>query len=153
LSMSGGIYWDSLKMPMEKWIEANKTMDMRLMHISGGYNERQALKARQRIQDLIIDHFGVSEKIKLILRKKLYIVNEWKKVIIDGERHRKVFIQIAEKELENLMNEKSVTTYIESVMNMRMATRLDLNYQKITIEEYFTTIKIIEKNGRKEGAE
>lgn len=138
---------------MELWIEANKTLDMKLLLISGKFDMKEAIKARQKIQDLIIDNFGVSDKLKSIFKKKLWIENEWEKVYSKGERYRIVFIQIAEKELELLENDKEVTTYLESVLNMKMATKMNINYQKMTIEEYFTTIKIIEKHGRSTNSE
>lgn len=138
---------------MELWIEANKTLDMKILLISGKFNLKHALEARQRIQDLIIDNFGVSDKLKSIFKKKLWIETEWEKVYSKGERHRIVFIQIAEKELEILENDKEVTTYLESVLNMKMATKMNIDHQKMSIEEYFTTIKIIEKHGRSTSTE
>lgn len=137
-------------MPMSLWIDVNQKLEFTKMLISGRFDLTQALKHRQIIQDKVIDMFGVSEHIKSIIRKKIWIEKEWEKVLLKGEKHRKVYIEIEEKNLEEMENEKETVTFMESVISMKAVLKYDIDPKKVTIEEYFTTVKFIEKQNKKE---
>lgn len=143
----GGTYYDSIKMPMAKWIEVNTKGKLRLMLIKGVFNIRKAMLARQAIQDEIIDTFGVTSMQRDILKRKIWIEKEYQKMILNNDKSMLVHITIAEKELERIMANTKAPKYMESIISIKAALKYDINPESISIEEYFTTIKHLE-NGR-----
>jgi hypothetical protein len=139
-------------MPMAKWIEFGKHNDLKALHIKGNYNHLHAMEAAKLIRDQIINTFGVPDQTKRLLKIRIEIEKLYIK-LHQGDKVAKTFIAVKEQELEKMLiskNEGNEFTYEEQVAAMIKAGITRSDSQSMSIYEYYTNIKILDKWHKKE---
>jgi len=132
-------------MPIKNWWDFHEKKDVRFLLKTGKKVNRKALKVAEMLQSEFIDVFGIDKGYSEILKKEIEIELLRIKISKTGDKSHQIFIEIAERELEVLtapLKDKKInsnTIHIEKYMGFK------LNSKEITVFEYYSYIKAIEK--------
>lgn len=122
---------------MKNWNDLNKTGDNKYLLKKNKKDDGRGEEAYSELQKSFIAAFGLSDRYKDILKKRLEIVIYGLDKHITGDKTKETFANIAKNELEDMLNQKvpspeKLKIYIEKQLGFR------LNLSKISVYDYFT---------------
>lgn len=139
-------YYNSIdNCPILIWDKITQTGDLKYLLKRGKVTD-SAIKHYENINAQLIDNFGISDKYFDILRLRIKIEQMWLKVIDKDERYLIAQIQPLERELETKMKvDLSKSNIRMSLMAIEKNMSIKLNYNKVTIREFYDYCKFLEE--------
>lgn len=145
-------YYTGIKeMPMYNWIEVFETKSLTPL-LKKGKLCKLAEKAYEKIQDELIDNFGVNNDFLRMLKLKAQIELMYSAQIETKDKSNQLFIEIKEIELKELEAAQTKGDIYESIIAIEEHLGFRLDVKKISIFEYYKYSKTIAnrlKHGRK----
>ena len=144
-------------LPQWNWIKIHETGNLGFIKVKSSYRgikdeaTPELEKEWEKIYDEYIDEFGLTESYtemmderkKIAILKNQYVTTE-KRVLLNH-------IRIAEKRLEESLEEKEKNggvDFRESIVLIEKQQGIKIDAKKITVADYNSYIKIINKNGK-----
>ena len=104
-------------MPMYNWISIFEYSDLSFISKTGGMCHR-AEEVYQKLQDQLVNKFGVADDFLQILRNKIKIEQYYYDQITTGDKSNQIFIEILEIENGELKTEHVKADLFEGIMIM-----------------------------------
>lgn len=139
-------YYSSIdNCPILVWDKLTQTGDLKYL-VKRGKLTNSATRHYENINAQLIDNFGISDKYFDILRLRIKIEQMWLKVIDKDERYLIAQIQPLERELEAKMKvDLSKSNIRMSLMAIEKNMSIKLNYNTVTIREFYDYCKFLEE--------
>lgn len=131
-------------MPVNNWINIIETGEFRYLSKYGKICKR-AHAVYDRIQDEIIDTFGVSDEFLMIRRAEIDAELLRCEIVETGDRTRQIFVDLAEQEIEERQKKMTKADVVESVIWIEKELGLKINIKEITVFEYYKYMEFIQK--------
>lgn len=138
------------ELPILKFNKCIKENNLNHLVIEGRYSKDELLPIWEGIQSEIIIEFGVDENYKRFIRLMKMRSKELIRVWIKGEKYRMAFANIY-LERANKIVEKKESNLTENLAIISKAMNSRLPYQEVTVAEYFSYIKLLEKQASQNG--
>jgi len=101
--------------------------------------------AYQKLQDDMIDTFGISEDYKQILNAKIRIERMYAKMFASGDKSQKLLITIEEIELEKLEKAPTKTDLQETLYQIEKIQGVRYPSKEITVYDFYKLYKLVSK--------
>lgn len=130
-------YYLSIKdCPMYNWIRLYEEQDLKYLIKTGRICKRAEI-AYNRLQDQVIDNFGVNEDFLKIIRNKIKIELYYAKQIATGDRSTQAFIDILEIQNNDLASKQTRGDIYELVIAVEKIMGFKINPKKISIYDFY----------------
>jgi len=129
---------------MYAWIQCYEQNDLSYLLKRGKLN-RYAGLAYDRLQDQIIDEFGVNEKYIEILKARIRIEEMYAKQFKTGDTSNQLLIDLAEEELTALEAKQEKGDLFESLAAMEKNMGFRLQLKEVTVYEFYKYSNFISK--------
>lgn len=138
---------------MYNWISIYEENNLSYLSKTGKVCKRVS-KVYERLQDEIMDNFGINEDYLKILKNKIKIELYYAEQIRTKNRSNQAFIDILEIQNEELQTKKTKGDIHESVIMIEQYMGFKFDVKKITVYEFYKysqmlTNKIKHEHGRK----
>ncbi len=140
-------FWDDIwEMPIKIFGRIYDDGNVMLVVRSGKSTREKAVEAWEKINEQIIDEFGVSKEYKMYLNKKAELVY-WMAEELKSENlrtHARTRIEIVKRELENFFKDENVKFgVLMSNLKKFMAQRID---PETTVYEFYCDMKLMNES-------
>ncbi len=145
-------YTDIHEYPVTKYFNINGKKDFKFLLLPGKKKvDRFAAMAFDRINDQIVDEFGVNPEYMAVFEKKIKIEQLYAEQFASGRRTNQVMIEILEEEIKKLEKPKpaSKSSVYDSMIAIEKIMGLKFEFEKISVFEFFTYAKHL--NNRNNG--
>lgn len=130
-------YYTSIKeMPMYNWISIFEFLDLSFLLKEKGELCEHAEYVYKKLQDELVDHFGISEDFLRILQNKSRIESYYADQIITGRKTNQVFIEILEIENEQIDSKKTKSDIFSSIIPIEKYMGFRFDPKVITVFEF-----------------
>lgn len=129
-------YYTSIKeMPMYNWISIFEYYDLKFLLKKGDLCEKAGY-VYQKLQDELVDEFGISEDFLQILRNKLKIESYLADQIITGNKSNQIFIEMLEIDNEEATVKDTKFDLFDSIIPIEKYMGFKFDPKKITVFEF-----------------
>lgn len=136
-------YYKSIKVvPMLNWIELYESNDISQISKTGKVCS-YAGKAYERLQDELIDTFGVNEDFLKIFNNKKRIELLYAHQMETGDRSNGWKIQMLELDNQELANKKTKMDLFESIIAIEKHMGFKINPKELTVFQFYKYSKTI----------
>jgi hypothetical protein len=140
-------YYDSIEtMPVLNWWKIHEENDFKwLLSNEKKKVNRYAQNVFKRVKSEFINEFGIDRKFEQYLDKvwKLELLNI--DMALTGDRSKKIFADILELEINDLLNEEEIKVHNHGVIHIEKYMGFKLDVKKTTVYEFYSYVKEIEK--------
>jgi hypothetical protein len=136
-------YYQSIKeCPMYNWIELYEKSDITQLSKTGKVCKR-AESVYEKLQDEIINEFGINEDFLRILKLKIQIELLYAEQIESGNKSNQIFIDIKEIDCRDLMNKQTKIDLFETIIAIEKSLGFKINPKRLTVFEFYKYQKVI----------
>ncbi len=140
-------YFDINEIPLNKWMEFNKTHDIKLLSKHEATKIRHGYKALESINKSFLKHFGVSKEREREIKEQIALELMWDDYLITKDRKKLVFIEIKEQELKLKQSNLKEIDY-HSLLFYCSKEFGKIDTKNTTVLEFFILIKELDKANR-----
>lgn len=134
---------------MWNWISFSEKGEVKYLLIKGTKIDFAGQIAYQKIQDEMIDTFGVSNEYLQILQAKIRIEKMYAKMLQSGDKSSRLLIEVEEMELAKLESKTTTKTDLqESLFQIEKIQGVRYNPKEITVFDFFKLAKLVSKNNK-----
>lgn len=130
---------------MWNWICFSENGDVQYLLKCGTKTDFAGHIAYQRLQDDMIDTFGISEDYTQILNAKIRIEKMYAKMLSSGDKSQQLLITIEEIELEKLEKMPTKTDLQESLYQIEKIQGVRYPAKEITVYDFYKLAKLVSK--------
>jgi hypothetical protein len=134
-------------LPVWNWWKIHETKDLKYLLKQDKKLTPHADIIFDKIYSEFISIFGVGENYKQYLEKLKEIAIAEIDMVLDKDPAMETFIDIMKVELEEIKNAGSGGTYMDTAIAVEKNMGFKLNTKEISVFEYYSYIKSLEKNG------
>lgn len=125
---------------MFNWVQVISKNDFNYIAKKGKAGKKVKV-AYQKIEDELIDTFGVSDDYKKTLKNNIRIAILRCDVMITGDRTKLIFIERLEQQNKEIEDTQVKGDIYEAIHNLQQRTPYRIDLKLITIFEFYTMIK------------
>jgi hypothetical protein len=141
-------YYQSVEeLPVWNWWKIHETRDLKYLLKQNKKLTLHADAIFDKIYSEFISIFGVGENYKQYLEKLKEIAIAEIDMVLYKDPSMETFIDIMKVELEEIKNANSGGTYMDTAIAVEKSMGFKLNTKEISVKEYYSYIKSLEKNG------
>jgi len=140
-------YLSIRELPLSNWDEFCETSNPVFLSKTGKICKR-VHKVFEKLQDELIDTFGISHDYRKILEIKIKIELLYTKVVIDGDRTRLIFIEKLEQQLEDLEATKPKQSLMQSILQVNQHFNFKIDPKTTTVFEFYNYVKFVSEKGK-----
>lgn len=140
-------YYKSIEeLPVLNWWKLHEENDFKwLLKNSNKKVNRYALNIFKSVKSEFIDTFGIDKKYEDYLNKVWKLEIKKIDIALTGDKSQKIFADILELEIEDLLNTQEIEVHNHGVMHVEKYMGFKLNTKETTVNEFYSYIKEIEK--------
>ena len=140
-------YYKSIEdIPVYNWWKLHEENDFKyLLKDSKNKTNNRAEKVVKSIKDEFINTFGVDKKYEEYLNLVWKLEVKKIEIAITGDRSKKIFADMLEIDIEDLLNEKEVEVHNHGLMHIEKYMGFRLDVKTTTVFEFYSYVKDIEK--------
>lgn len=144
-------YYSSIReLPVSKWAEMDK---LGLKAITKKGNPGKFAKiAYQKIEDEIIDCFGINETYTKILKLRIKIAILKAEVALTEDRTRLIFIERAEQKIQELQEAQPESDIYEAIFHIQRHLPYKIDIQTYTVWQFLNDSKQLSTMLKRNGA-
>lgn len=136
-------YYNGIReMPMYNWVMLYEDKDFTQLSKSGKICKRVAI-VYEKIQDQLVDAFGVNEDLLMVLNNKIRIEILYAEQIETGDKSNQIFIDILEIETIELQSQQTKTDFYQQTFEIQKHVPYRIDLKTITMFDYYTQMRII----------
>jgi hypothetical protein len=140
-------YYKSIEdLPVLNWWKLHEENDFKwLLKDSNKKITKHSIKIFKSIKSEFVEEFGIDRKYEEYLKKvwKLELIKI--DIALSGDKSKKIFADILELEIEDLLNEQETKVHNHGVMHIEKFMGFKLNVKSTTVNEFYSYVKEIEK--------
>jgi hypothetical protein len=145
-------YYKSIEdLPVYNWWKLHEENDFKyLLRDSNKKVNKYSINIFKSIKDEFVNEFGIDRRYEQYLDKvwKLEMYNI--KMALTGDKSDKIFADILEFEIEDLLNEQETKVHNHGVMHIEKYMGFRLDIKTTTVNEFYGYVKEIEKQVKKQ---
>lgn len=135
---------------MYNWISIYEENDLKHLSKNGKICKR-VTGVYERLQDQLMDSFGVNEDYLKILRNKIKIELHYAEQIRTKNRSNQAFIDILEIQNEELQSKKSKGDIYESVIMIEQMMGFKFDVKKISVYDFYKYSQMLSNKIKHDG--
>jgi hypothetical protein len=128
--------------PMYNWVMLYEEKDFSYLSKSGKLCKRVA-NVYEKINDQLIDTFGINEDLLKVLNNKTRIEILYAEQVETGDRSNQIYIDILEIETAEMQSQQTKTDFYQQTFEIQKHVPYRIDLKAITMFEYYTQMKII----------
>ena len=132
---------------MQNWIDVYENEDFTRL-LKHGKLDGFSLVAYEKIQEGIIDAFGISHAYLELLQAKIRIEEMYAKQLKTGDKSNQILIDMAEQEIEKMQITPQKSDLFESIAFIEKFQNFRINSKELTVFEFYKYSQYVSKSLR-----
>jgi hypothetical protein len=136
-------------MPIILWDKLCNENDLKYLLKNGELDDR-AVNIYEKLQDSIIDTFGISDNMQMLLAKKKKAEILYHDILVNGNKFKQLQLNVLESEIEQLEKKQPKGDVITSIIAIEKNMGFKIDYKTLTIREFYNYSNFLSKLNEKQ---